>query len=322
MPTVSVIVPVYNVEKYIHRCVDSILEQTFSDFELILVDDGSPDNCPSICDEYAAKDSRIRVIHQENRGLSAARNGGMDAACGTYLMFVDSDDWLRKDTLEIFVNCQKKTGADMVLCNILTVYPDGYSGWKRPVTPLTEKVMTRGEMVECLASEHNWYYCVAWNKLYKRVLFEKLRFPEGYIHEDEAIIHRVVGECSCIAVTPEPLYFYRQSTDSITGRGIRIQSMDKLHALADRILFCKERNWMRLMAASMEGYTYWVLKFCSDFARTPETELYFRRMDDGLREVLPDILKAKSVSARHKLYLLTIWINPRIYSRLKRMLKG
>ena len=322
MPAVSVIVPVYKVEKYIHRCVDSILSQTFRDFELILVDDGSPDNCPAICDEYAAKDPRVVVIHQKNGGLSAARNAGLDLATGEYIAFVDSDDWLREDALQVLTNHQRKNDADMVLCNIQPTYPPEYTGWQRPASPLKDGVLSREEMVECLSSLHNWYYCVACNKLYKRAIFENLRFPEGYIHEDEAVIHRIVGACQQIAVTSEILYYYRQTTDSITGQGIRIQSTDKLHALADRIVYCAERKWEKLMNASMGGYIDAFLKLFFLFPRNPETEVYFVRMEEDLEKVIPYILKSRSVSFRHKLYLRTIRYNPKIYYSLKRIVKG
>lgn len=322
MVLISIIVPVYKVEKYIHQCVDSILSQTFRDFELILVDDGSPDNCPAICDEYAAKDNRVRVIHKKNSGLSSARNAGLAISSGAFIVFVDSDDWLREDALEVLLTRQQQTGADLVLCNILPVYPPEHSGYVRPATPLAEKAMTQSQMVDCLTEKHNWYYCVAWNKLYKRRIFDNLRFPVGYIHEDEAVIHRIVGQCSSIAVTPEVLYFYRQTPGSITGVGLRIQTTDKLHAYADRIVCASERDWKHLQNVSMAVYIDTFLSLYFRFTRTAETEPYFRRMDEGLKTTLPYLLKSKSVSLRHKVYLSAIHLNPKIYSTLKRLLKG
>ena len=133
MPTVSVIVPVYNVEKYIHRCVDSILGQTFSDLELIRVDDGSPDNCPSICDEYAAKDNRVRVIHQENRGLSAARNAGLDVMAGEFVSFVDSDDWLEDSFLEVMLKHIWNEESDIAMCGVRKVWQENVEDYRESV---------------------------------------------------------------------------------------------------------------------------------------------------------------------------------------------
>lgn len=322
MPTISIIVPVYKVENYIHQCVDSILSQTFRDFELILVDDGSPDGCPAICDEYAKMDSRVKVIHKENGGLSSARNAGLDAAKGEYIAFVDSDDWIREDTLAVLLARQQQTGADMVLFNILPVYPPEHSGYVRPVTPLKEEILTQSQMADCLAAEHNWYYCVACNKLYRCRIFDSLRFPVGYIHEDEAVVHRVIGQCDSIATTPEVLYFYRQTPGSITGSGLRIQTTDKLYAYADRIGFAADRNWQRLLEVTMTAYIDAFLKLYYHFPRTEENAGYFERMENGLKETLPRLLREKSVPLRHKLYLLAIRINPDVYSTLKRLIRG
>lgn len=116
MPEVSIIVPVYKVEPYLNKCVDSILAQTFTDFECILVDDGSPDSCGKICDEYVQKDSRVKVIHQENQGLSAARNSGLDMASGAWIVFVDSDDWIEPDAVEVLYRAALQNDADMAVC--------------------------------------------------------------------------------------------------------------------------------------------------------------------------------------------------------------
>ena len=115
MPQISIIVPVYNVEPYLHKCIDSILAQTFTDFECILIDDGSPDNCPAICDEYATKDNRIILLHQKNAGVSAARNAGLNIAKGEWIGFVDSDDWIEKNALELLYNKQRETSADIII---------------------------------------------------------------------------------------------------------------------------------------------------------------------------------------------------------------
>lgn len=322
MPTISVIVPVYKVEPYLRQCVDNILGQTFRDFELILVDDGSPDCCPVICDEYAEQDSRVKVIHKENGGLSSARNAGLDVAKGDYIAFVDSDDWIHPEYLVQLMNAIQSQNADMAVCNIIPSYPPDYTGWKRKASVLEYEKLTQQQMADRLTEKANWFYVVACNKLYRRGIWDGLRFPEGFIHEDEAVIHRVIGKCEKIAVIPETLYFYRQLTSSITGQGIRIQSTDKLFAYADRIAFSSERNWIKVSEHAMQEYIYAFFALYYRFPRTEENEKYFRRMDDSLKKALPYILKSKSVSLRHKVYLTAIRVNPQIYAVLKRLLKG
>ena len=168
MPSISVIVPVYKVEPYIHRCVESIFAQTFTDFELILVDDGSPDNCGSICDDYATKDNRVTVIHQDNGGLSDARNAGIDWAFANsgseWLTFIDSDDWVHPMYLEVLYCAVKDTGCSISVC--------GYNETDGE-TPYVDEAKLQAEVVntEDFYCEHNVNAVVAWGKLYKKVLF-------------------------------------------------------------------------------------------------------------------------------------------------------
>lgn len=323
LPTISVIVPVYKVESYLCQCVDSILSQTFRDFELILVDDGSPDGCPSICDEYAHSDSHIRVVHKENGGVSSARNAGLNAAQGEYIAFVDPDDFIQEDMLQRLLEEIEQSRADMVMCNFDTYFPPEYSGWKRKGSAFFSAVMNQGAFADFMAQPNNWHSCVLWNKLYKRHVWETIRFPEGYIHEDEAVMHRVVERCQSIQIIDDCLYHYRQNiSSSIMGQGTRIQSFDKLAAIADRIVCASDNGWQKLSQSAMGNYTYYLLDMISLFPCTEENEKYFRRMDESLRRALPYILKSQSVSLRHKVYLSAIRVNPQIYVTLKRLLKS
>ena len=172
-PEISVIVPVYRVEKYLNDCIDSILAQTFADFELILVDDGSPDSCPALCDAAAAKDSRIRVIHQKNRGLSGARNAGLDIARGRWAAFVDSDDMLLPRALEKAHSTAEKTGADVVLYGFAFTDENGkvYEGWD---TTQYDEVIPQQEIYNRLVIGMYQSMC---NKLFRRELFDGLRLP-------------------------------------------------------------------------------------------------------------------------------------------------
>ena len=208
MAQISIIVPVYKVEPYLRRCVDSILNQSFSDFELILVDDGSPDNCGAICDEYAAKDSRVYVIHQKNGGLSAARNAGIDWAFAhsdsTWLTFVDSDDWIEPDMYEFLYHLLKENGADISICSH---YRDKGGKSVAKYASGEQFVFTRDEAVRALAvDKHVRNYMV--DKLFKRSLFAGIVFPVNRVFEDLAICYRVFYGAEKAVMQDTPKYHY------------------------------------------------------------------------------------------------------------------
>ena len=209
-PEISVIVPVYRVEKYLNDCIDSILAQTFADFELILVDDGSPDSCPALCDAAAARDSRIRVIHQKNRGLSGARNAGLDAAEGEWIAFVDSDDMLLPQALEKAHSTAEKTGADVVLYGFAFTDENGkvYDGWD---TTQYDEVIPQQEIYNRLVIGMYQSMC---NKLFRRELFDGLRLPEGKKFEDTYTAPRIYERVQKMASIPESLYQYRHGWDT------------------------------------------------------------------------------------------------------------
>ena len=213
-PLISVIVPVYNVEKYLGKCVDSILAQTYENLEIILVEDGTRDGCGAICDAYAAKDPRVRVIHKENGGLSSARNAGMDIARGEYFGFVDSDDWIEPETYETLLNLAEKYDADLV------------SGSRYDVAePTGERTLgLHHEKEECISAMEMlgrvfvWDGCdsAAWDKLYRRHLFADIRYPLGMYSEDIAIFYKLMEKANRVALCPKPLYNYLHRENSIT----------------------------------------------------------------------------------------------------------
>lgn len=211
-PLISVIVPVYKVELYLRQCVDSLLAQTYSNLEIILVDDGSPDNCPLICDEYARKDSRIRVIHKENGGLSDARNVGIAAARGEYIGFIDSDDWVMPDMYEYLYNGMQQYGADITVCEYYEVWAKKYRATYRPEV----RIFEGSDVVNAILMLKVGSY--AWNKLYKRELWgDEIRYPAGKLYEDVRTTYRVFENAKLVAALPEPKYFYRRTGESITS---------------------------------------------------------------------------------------------------------
>ena len=181
---ISIIVPVYNTEPYLPQCLDSILAQTYTDLEILLIDDGSTDRCGEICNQYAARDPRIRVFHTENRGLSAARNLGLDQAKGDYIGFVDSDDWIEPDMYEVLLQKAEETKADIVECGVYLEYPGKTEERKRK-----NQIMSGSKAIYELL---NGYLsdCV-WDKIWNSKCFRQIRFPEGRVHEDTAITSKI-----------------------------------------------------------------------------------------------------------------------------------
>ncbi len=258
---ISVIIPVYGVEKYLARCVESVLAQTYADLEIILVDDGSPDNCPAMCDAFGARDSRVRVLHQANGGLSAARNAGLDAAGGAYVGFVDSDDYIAPDMYEKLYGALADTGADMSLCGYRYVDEDG--GTTVTLPPLPRRVMRPEEIFRQMEKPAlEWRYVTAVNRLYRRELFEGLRFRVGKLYEDEFMAPHVLARCARVAVIPDEPYFYVQHTGSIMNAPVTIRRLDAAEAYMERYDFYRARGLNDLAAAALDmayGFLWQVL---------------------------------------------------------------
>ena len=269
---ISVIIPVFRVEAYLRRCMDSVLAQTYEKMEIILVDDGSDDGCPVICDEYAEKDSRVRVIHQKNAGLSGARNTGIDEAKGEYLAFVDSDDYLSPEFLERLYMACIETDSDMSVCRWEYVkggpIPEGGNG--------KTQTFTGRQMLANLYIPDGAYFVVAWNKLYKRELFDNIRYPLGRIHEDEATTYRIYHRVKQAAYVDVSLYGYFVTPSSIT-RGFNPRRLDWVKACSERIDFFEEHGYSELMVSALQAFA------------DGSIDIYF-----GLKDELPGSEKEQS----------------------------
>ena len=208
---VSVVIPVYNMEQYLSRCVDSVLGQTYKNLEIFLVDDGSIDNSGALCDMYSAIDNRVTVIHKKNGGLSSARNTGLRVAGGEYITFVDSDDWLDEDFIEVLVKDIDKEHADLAIIGYRYAYDNCT---KHPLYPIVSNILSQEEAIAELC-KNKWLVSYVWNKLYKRSLFDGIYFPEGQTYEDIYIMHTIFQKCYRIVCNQNEKYNYYMRKDSI-----------------------------------------------------------------------------------------------------------
>lgn len=227
---VSVIVPVYNVKPYLEECLDSILQQSYTQMEIILIDDGSTDGSGAICDSYLQKDNRFQVIHQQNQGLSAARNRGIECAAGDYLCFVDSDDYLYPNSIEILLRLCVENEADMSICtfDLLTNETKHCLQAAERISPSVEVFCGNQKMEAYLRQKK--INTAAWGKMYAAKLFRELRFPVGKLYEDVYILHHILHAAERIAYLPKSIYVYRNRPGSITNSAFTLQSLDRLEA--------------------------------------------------------------------------------------------
>ena len=230
---ISIIIPVYKVEKYLEKCIESVLKQTYTNLEIFLIDDGSPDNCGKICDEYAKKDSRIEVIHKANGGLSDARNVGISKAKGRYIGFVDSDDYIKENMYEILLNLIKKYDADVSICNLYDVI-DGNEYIRNKENGIRE--YSRLDILKEVLLDKN-IQSYAWNKLYKKELFDEVKYPIGKKYEDIGTTFYIFEKCNKIVVTSEPEYYYLKRSDSLVNNVTESTVFDYMELILQRYLY-------------------------------------------------------------------------------------
>ena len=254
---ISIILPVYNVEKYIDACMESLLKQTMEEFELIVVNDGSTDKSGEKCIEWSKKDSRIRLIEQKNQGLSAARNSGLEIAKGEYIAFVDSDDTVENNYLQVLYDNAVKNDAQVSVCNYRlvweteklseeTVFPAGGKG--------VETVFTGREATAKIIKENKRFMITAWGKLYHKSLTPFLYYPTGRTHEDEFITYKVLYQANKVVVTMLPLYHYLQRGSGIMGTDYKLNRLDKVVALRESVLFFEEVKDREMTAYALKRY--------------------------------------------------------------------
>ena len=306
---VSVIVPVYNVDEYIRECIDSLLSQTYSNIEIILVDDGSTDNSGSICEEYAKEDSRVIVIHKENGGLSSARNAGMEIMRGDYCCFVDSDDAVAVTFIDHMIGLIHMSGADFSACSYTRDLNEmGAASSQGLIEADAHKAL------EFIFSEKTMTTS-AWGKLYRADLWTDIRFPEGYIYEDYATVYKVIMRCEKIIIAPEKLVFYRPNPESITGTGFYEKRMQYFE-ISDELRPVIEKTFPDLLTYVDNRTVRYAISYYRQIAasgyKNEETTNYLKRkIKTGITQYL-----RSGYSPLSKAYGILIIISPRVAALL------
>ena len=311
-PLISIIVPIYKVEPYLRRCLDSIVNQTYTNLEIILVDDGSPDGCPQICDEYAAKDKRIVVIHKENGGLSDARNAGLKIASGAFISFVDSDDWVNDHYIETLYLAQNKFNADLVIAEHQDIYDDYVCNKKAQQSNIFIENINRNETLKRLFCQNKSSYTVAWGKLYRKQLLEDFYFPIGKFHEDEFTTYLLFHKADTICYTNEVIYNYRQRTDNITSTE---HPLDLLEAFECQYSFFKDKNEYDFQSVLLQHLCWQILYAFTLF----KTNNQIKKLHEKIVLYRPDITNLK-MSLFHKVCLTIFMKSPQFYVFLRKII--
>lgn len=307
---ISVIVPIYNVERYLEKCIDSILAQTYRKLEIILCDDGSTDGCGAICDRYAARDDRVRVIHKANGGLSDARNAGLEIASGGWYTFIDSDDFITPDTIERMYDAAVSTGSQIAVCNMIRIYDDG--GTEDFYRPVVEQTLLAGnDRFETLKQPS---VC---NKLFRADLFDGVRFPKGKFYEDTFVYHIPAHRAESIVQTGHDGYFYLSRRESILGQPkYTDRYFDMVEAVYTRVTYLLEHRVPHYgeeaclsLYAAVSNAEKLVLK-------TEQNREKFTRMRQWYQTAYTHLMRRPDTSWKQKLRLVLLRYAPGLHSKL------
>lgn len=313
---ITVIVPIYDVEQYLNTCIESITQQAYENLEILLIDDGSPDNCPHMCDQWAKKDNRIKVIHKKNGGLSSARNAGLDVCTGDYISFVDSDDYLHKDMYSILMHDIKEKNVDVVKC---AKYYDVEGEVERDCILNTPKEYTKEEIL------HNYFYYQedfcggCWDKLYKAELFRNIRFPEGINSEDYYMYVQLYTKINKLYFNNVPLYFYRIRENSICRKPeINEHSFDKI-IVSDMVYEYIENNISQYIedAKAFQAISRFAIynRLISDYGY----QNFKKEWQKDIKRFLHTVLRNKKINMIFKFKYLMFALFPKIYCKVKRI---
>ena len=310
---ISIVVPIYNVEKYLKRCIDSIINQTYKNIEIILVDDGSTDKGPSICDSYKKKDKRIKVIHKKNGGISDARNEGIKITTGSYLMFIDSDDYIDSNMIEELYKNIIKTKADIVICDFVR-----FDEEKETFNKYSKKkfIVEEKDKYNYLFNEYRIPTVVQWNKLFKKEVFKDIEYKKGKINEDEFIVCSELNNAKRISYYLEPFYHYYQRNNSIMG-SYNINRFETIFEAYDsQINFFKNKSMdneiINTKLVMFEAITYFLYMANKSNMTKKSLKKYIKKTKSIAKEVL--IKYRSNFSLKKQLRFFVYILSPSIYN--------
>lgn len=317
---VSVIVPVYNVDRYLHRCIDSIIAQDYENLEIILVDDGSTDSSPVICDDYASKDSRIKVYHRENRGVSSARNFGVEASNGKYVSFIDSDDYIASNFISTLYGKIIEYAADISVCSYYEftdnkIKDTSFNSLKKDL------VLTNLEAMRDIFTLPNYTKVVPWNKLYKKEIFQNnsVIYPINRRHEDDATTYKLYYYSNKIVYCNIPLYYYYQSSTSFMGQKYHAQRLDILLALKETEEFVKENN----IDLNQEVKFNELLRLLTVLNSMVDTKCIDKKVFEDIRTIIKKdkevYLKNPYLDAKHKVAVKSLIFSRKLYIIIRKL---
>ncbi|MBY3623492.1 glycosyltransferase [Acinetobacter sp. CUI P1] len=323
-PEISIIVPIYKVQDYLAKCINSILSQSFEDFELILVNDGSPDNCAEICNHYSKIDSRIVVLNKQNGGLSDARNFGINIAKGNYIGFIDSDDWIEPDMYEVLHRLILKYNADIAVCghyeveNKKIINNEGFSN-------ALNHYNSSQAVAKLLDDDDNVIHHFAWDKLYKRDLFKKVRYPVGKYYEDIFTTHKLLINSSKVVSINSPKYYYLKRNDSITGLMNTEKLYDKFCASLELYKNIKVSNYeyaklndIALDKVVKDGIA--LINFQLRLKEESDCNDYYKNVKLFFKKNITRILLNKSMKKEMKIAGLLLFMNDKIYGFMYKLI--
>ena len=311
----TIIIPVYNVEAYLPQCLNSVLAQSLPDIEIILVNDGSTDNSLAICLEYAQINENIVIINRDNKGLSAARNAGLEAAHGDYISFVDSDDFIDRNMFRNLYESVISNGADIGICAYQRV--DDLDSPIGPPASFPADIISATDALENLFSPDYVYFTIACNKIFARSLFDHIRFPENKIFEDGYAAFRYYHKAKKISCTPHVGYFYRDRVGSITNSAFGVKSLDAIDANADAFIFLRENAYESLAQKALAKYTacvFYKLKLL-DLSQA-DISMRFKSLHRDFKAFFPDILKCSALSSKEKALAASFRLSPALCKKL------
>lgn len=322
---ISVVIPVYQVEKYLKECIESVCNQEYKNLEIILVDDGGKDNSGAICDKYAKKDKRILVIHKQNGGLSDARNAGIGKATGKYICFIDSDDAVSPKYIQDLYYHLIKNDADISICDYQEIHSN--EEIKKEITSVDENtVYTPKEILKIMYTKDlGTKMIVAWNKLYKTELFKEIRYPVGKIHEDEFTTYKLIYQAKKIVYFPEQLYYYYQRNNgSIMRSSYNEKRLDYIEAMEERLQFYKQKEEKELYEITFQNYCYMLVQHyacCRLYLK--DKKILRQNLRRKMKKNWKDFIKLSGIPLKSKISYTVNCMAPIIATlRMKKYLDG